>query len=64
MLKMSDYVQHVKATVTVADDPILRIECEKTGTVYWQHNGTNAWCKEDLLKSTRLTHTELFERKQ
>jgi hypothetical protein len=48
---MSDYVQHV-----VAEQPptlstsIVKIECEKSGTLYWENTSTGekAWSKEVL----------------
>jgi len=51
--KMSDYVQHVVAEVPpTMPTSIVKIECEKSGTLYWENTSTGerAWSKEVLNK--------------
>lgn len=51
---MSDYVQHVLADPppTVPTSIVVKVECEKTGTIYWERTstGVRAWSKEALSK--------------
>jgi hypothetical protein len=51
--KMSDYVQHVVAELPpLLPTLIVKIECEKSGTLYWENTSTGerAWSKETLNK--------------
>lgn len=50
--KMSDYVQHVLADPppTIPTSIVVKVECEKSGTIYWERTSTGerAWSKEAL----------------
>ena len=58
--QMSDYIQHVKTTMTAINNTRIRIECEKTGTIYWKHldTGECSWTNE---LNPLLSPTNLFE---
>lgn len=60
---MSDFAQHVKASLIAVDTTIVQIECEKTGTIYWQHleTGECTWSKEasTTLQTTKNKSTSL-----
>ena len=46
---MPDYVQHVVADLPPTPPmPIVRVECEKSGTLYWENTSTGEryWSKE------------------
>ena len=50
---MSDYVQHVVAKLPpTLPTSIVQIECENSGTMYWENTSTGerAWSKEVLNK--------------
>lgn len=59
---MSDYIQHVKTTITAINKTRIRIECEKTGTIYWKQldTGECSWTPE---LNPLLSPRTLFEDK-
>lgn len=58
--QMSDYIQHVKTTLTPTNKTRIRIECEKTGTIFWKQldTGECSWTPE---LNPLLSRTILFE---
>ena len=57
---MPEFVQHIKAPISAIANDIVRVECEKTGTVYWKHLRTGECAWTDIWSNpTQLTHTPI-----
>jgi len=50
VLKQMSYRQHTPKKVQHSEPKVIKVECEKTGTVYYEHVETKetAWIKSDI----------------
>jgi len=48
--KQMSYRQHAPKKVQHSEPKVIKVECEKTGTVYYEHVETKetAWIKSDI----------------
>jgi len=56
--QMSGYTQHIPTTPLHKNNrSCIQVECEKTGTIFWQNSGTNetAWTLEQLQCTPQTT---------
>jgi hypothetical protein len=46
------FAQHVNNPIKKVSNDVKTIKCEKTGTIYYEKDGQQAWTEKELNKSS------------